>query len=228
MATTPNHIAVSEDFVSDSIARQIYVFQNSSNKSARIQIHAERWQVLMDQIQTICEARLLQNAEGVCLDDIGKQMRVTRYSDDDDVYTTSILIREYGTSNAVTRTNIVTLIEDIFDVAGDEVYMVNYPYNGMELVLLDVCVTDTSLFEEIKRILPILTRYTFGVKTTGKLIGFGSLQELEDQRTSDNEVVAQSQIGMLGSLQTAESDGEPPQDYTEDDWGYFYQIEESI
>lgn len=227
MASSPNHIAVSDSFVDTALSRQLYVFQPSTYKSQYIEINATRWKKIMDTIVELMEGRLLTNAGTYALNEIGKQMNMTRYSDDNEVYRTSILMREAASTKSTTRTNIVNLIADVFDLETSDVYVTKWGDGRIDIILLDICITSTSAIEEIKRLLPILTRYTIGTKSAGTLLSCGSLQEFEDYRDSGSEIYTLNNSGTLGSMQEYEENSEG--NYDDDNlWGYCYQIESEV
>lgn len=143
----PNYVQSSRDLVLDQ-------FKDKENFTKLLDLFIEAEEDFQKLIVGIGAIRLLENAEGAWLDEIGSQLGVARLSQNDDSYKANILATTRSILNAVTRDNIVEILQDI---TADSEVTIYRGGNIVEISIFEGCFDNIQSMEAINRFFPVLT-----------------------------------------------------------------------
>lgn len=118
----------------------------------------------------LAEYRLLINAQGIVLDDIGTQMGIYRNGQTDDNFRTILLIRQAAAGKGGTRTQIAESLSSIFSSSGWELYKGdNY---RIDIYAQTPCFELETVADDIIAMFPVITHCRI-VETISAVDSFG-------------------------------------------------------
>ena len=169
-------------------------YLKKDNLTKFLTVFLERLETLDSSFISLAEFRLLSNAEGVVLDDIGEQMGLYRNGQSDDDFRTILLIRQAAAGKGGTRPQVEETLQNLFSTTNWSLYKgANY---RIDLYASSPCFDLVNISEDIVETFPIMTQLRivetdylnmgFGFEGDGDAGGFGS---------SNNE--SASEAGML-------------------------------
>lgn len=224
--TNANHIALDPNFVDDAKNRLLSQFENSTNINTIVEIEASRFKTLDDAAYELAIGRLLENAAGVNLDNIGNSLGIPRNGLSDPAYRQSILFKTYSTNLSPTRDELHNFVSTLsggypdlttFHTSTDANNTVSITscYKYVDTTFYPNCMTDAGL-EDLKSAFPVITTvYPLGkelFETFGCIALDGSNNEVSANQSrvrglaalnNSNEVVATEQSGSLSVFITS-------------------------
>lgn len=232
--TVTSYMDVNENFVQDAIDREPFQFQNSTNLNKFLGVLASRYDTLHKASSDMAFERLLANADGAVLDEIGAQLRVYRAGDEsDDSYRNSILINALSQQGSGTRDDVVTAI---LRNSGDPKLIVHKGQKRfISFSVFLQCQGSVQGAKQIKNMCPVGTDLRVTVRGGGyvfafrgypypeALRGFGTVGEPNDQKTgilaaewtgSGAVTIADNNITFTGGEGTATYTGTLPAEET--------------
>ena len=207
MTTAPkaNHIAIDENFVDDAKNRLLSQFKDSPNINAVVELEANRFKTLDDAYYDLAVGRLLENAEGVNLDNIGNSLGIPRNGLSDFSYRQTILFKTISNRLTPDRDSLHNFITTLsggypelttFHTSTNANNTVGFTscYKYVDVTFYPNCVSSSTL-EDIKSAFPALTTmYPLG-KELYDTLGCIALDN------SDNEVSAvQTRVKGLAAI----------------------------
>lgn len=181
-----NHIHPLENFV---LGGEAYlpseILTDKPRFMALLDLYLQRLKEIDEKGVALAEGRLLLNATGLNLDEIGQQVGIYRNGLEDPEYRAVITILRGSASKSGTRSEIISTLQQIFGVDNFNTYKgENY---RVDINIFDACFEITSVIQEILDMLPLPThlRMTesndfgqpFGFDGEHYSIGFGSVHD---------------------------------------------------
>ena len=191
--TDSNFIKPLDSFVSEVI-NYLPDYLRKDNLVKFMTVFLDRLEALDNSFIQLAEYRLLVNAQGVVLDDIGTQMGLYRNGQSDDDFRTILLIRQAVAGKGGTRPQVEEALQNLFSATNWSLYKgTNY---RIDLYASSPCFDLVNISEDIVETFPIMTQLRI-VETDYLNIGFG-FEGDEDAGgfgSSNNE--SASEAGML-------------------------------
>lgn len=179
-----NHIHPLDNFVQGGIDYlPSEVFQDKEKFIKMLSIILDRLKYVDEQMVKLAELRLLNQAEGVNLDEIGEQMGIYRNGLNDTEFRAIIMIFAGGNSKSGTRSEIIGTLAQLFGTDGFSTYKgLNYRF---DINIFNTCVDLAEILPEIIEMLPLVTHlrvtdhsgYPFGFEGDARAFGFGSVHD---------------------------------------------------
>lgn len=178
--TDSNFIKPLDSFVSEVI-NYLPDYLRKDNLVKFMTVFLDRLEALDNSFIQLAEYRLVVNAQGVVLDDIGTQMGLYRNGQSDDDFRTIILIRQ-AAGKGGTRPQVEEALQNLFSAANWELYKGdNY---RIDLYASSPCFELENIVEDIVELFPIMTQLriaktdlvakSFGFAGDDNSLGFGS------------------------------------------------------
>ena len=152
-------------------------FVNSSNLNNLIEIFADLGLRRQRELVDLAEGRILLNAEGEQLDEIGRQLSLPRYSSTDEEYRTRLLLASKKRSADITRSEIVEIVAIASGDSSPNIYLGNK--HRVDITVLSACITGTAGARQIKKYMPINTALKI-IGVAGVYFGFGTVSNSSD------------------------------------------------
>ena len=191
--TDSNFIKPLDSFVSEVI-NYLPDYLRKDNLVKFMTVFLDRLEALDNSFIQLAEYRLLVNAQGVVLDDIGTQMGLYRNGQSDDDFRTILLIRQAAAGKGGTRPQVEEALQNLFSATNWSLYKgTNY---RIDLYASSPCFDLINISEDIVETFPIMTQLRI-VETDYLNMGFG-FEGDEDAGgfgSSNNE--SASEAGML-------------------------------
>lgn len=147
-------IYVEDDFVEAALAA-LPDYLNKENTRNLLTIHLDRLKEVEVALVDLAEGRLLENAEGVILDEIGEQLNKPRNGLNDASFRSSLNIYQASMNNSGTRSEANETLSSLFP---DSSYFL---YKGknyrIDLYAKSECFEVDTLPDDIKDIFPVIT-----------------------------------------------------------------------
>ena len=179
--TDSNFIKPLDSFVSEVI-NYLPDYLRKDNLVKFMTVFLDRLEALDNSFIQLAEYRLLVNAQGVVLDDIGTQMGLYRNGQSDDDFRTILLIRQAAAGKGGTRPQVEEALQNLFSATNWELYKGdNY---RIDLYASSPCFELENIVEDIVELFPIMTQLrifqtdlvakSFGFIGDENSLGFGS------------------------------------------------------
>ena len=149
-----DHIKIKENFIQEGLDYIPEALQQP-NISKVLQIDLERWKVVDDTLYFLAVNRLLAEASGIYLDDIGARFQIYRNGLDDDNYRATLFLKTGEAQKHGTRSDIINVLyqllgtESVFTWKGD-----NYRF---DIAINSPCFNLASTAEDIAALMPLIT-----------------------------------------------------------------------
>lgn len=176
-----NHIHVLEDYVEGSLNYLPTEFlREQPNLTAFIEVFLNRLKEVDKVAVGLAEKRLLGNATGVYLDEIGKQLGIFRNGLGDEDYRAIITILNGTANKHGTRPEVISVLRQLL---GEEAFQTYKGFNyRFDINISSSCFDNASIVQEIKDMLPLVTYlritesmgFAFGFKGDDMAIGFST------------------------------------------------------
>lgn len=177
-----NHIHPLPDFVEGGIDYLPGDFLKQKVDLVKfLSIYLERLKKLDEMFVELSEKRLLANASGSNLDEIGRQVGVERNGLNDNNYRAIIIILLASSAKHGTRPEVIGTLKQLF---GEDNFTTYKGYNyRFDINVSKTCFEIESAIKEIQDMLPMPTHLrlteskgvAFGFKNDKQAIGFGSI-----------------------------------------------------
>lgn len=166
-----DYIKDNPDFTQEALDRVLSQFKNKENYNKLITLLSDRYAELFSKAVEIPEAFLLKNAVGSQLDEIGKQLKISRKGyDDDEIYRRKILLYIGSFRQGATRDEITTLLQSLATDGDARIYKA--PGNFIEASLYAGYLTDSYSGGEIAALFPVNTELVLSNRETERVFGF--------------------------------------------------------
>lgn len=177
-----NHIHPLEDFVQGGVDYLPGDFlKEKENLVKFLTVYLQRLKALDDMFIKLSEGRLLQNAAGVNLDEIGLQVGISRDGLSDQNYRAIILILLSSAAKHGTRPEVIQTLAQLF---GNDNFTTWKGENfRFDINISKSCFDLVTAIPEILDMLPLVTHlrltesygYAFGFAGDKKAVGYGSV-----------------------------------------------------
>lgn len=127
------------------------------------------------------KARLLANATGAYLDEIGDKLGVDRMSASDDQYRAILQLRAYRVASAGTRPDIISLFSKFSGLSEADVSTYVGKNKTFDVAFYEECLNSTTALDEIVKLFPVVSNYRL-ISKAGKSMQFTSVYS--DTQTS--------------------------------------------
>lgn len=191
--TDSNFIKPLDSFVSEVI-NYLPDYLRKDNLVKFMTVFLDRLEALDNSFIQLAEYRLLVNAQGVVLDDIGTQMGLYRNGQSDDDFRTILLIRQAAAGKGGTRPQVEEALQNLFSVTNWELYKGdNY---RIDLYASSPCFDLVNISEDIVETFPIMTQLRI-VETDYLNMGFGFEGDEDAGGFGSSNDESASEAGML-------------------------------
>lgn len=196
MTDSTNYIKPLDDFVIGGVSL-LPDYLKHDTLEAILTIFLNRLKVVESSAITMAEFRLLANAEGTYLDEIGSQMNIPRNGQNDDDYRTILLIRQAAAGKSGTRSQIAITLDSLFSSTDWSIYK-GYNYRA-DVYASTPCFELSSVVDDLIEIFPVMTNLRI-VETeySGNMFGFEGDDESSGFGSSNDP--SATEAGMLGKL----------------------------
>lgn len=191
--TDSNFIKPLDSFVSEVI-NYLPDYLRKDNLVKFMNVFLDRLEALDNSFIQLAEYRLLVNAQGVVLDDIGTQMGLYRNGQSDDDFRTILLIRQAAAGKGGTRPQVEEALQNLFSATNWSLYKgTNY---RIDLYASSPCFDLVNISEDIVETFPIMTQLRI-VETDYLNMGFGFDGDEDAGGFGSSNDEAASEAGML-------------------------------
>lgn len=191
--TDSNFIKPLDSFVSEVI-NYLPDYLRKDNLVKFMTVFLDRLEALDNSFIQLAEYRLLVNAQGVVLDDIGTQMGLYRNGQSDDDFRTILLIRQAAAGKGGTRPQVEEALQNLFSATNWELYKgTNY---RIDLYASSPCFDLVNISEDIVETFPIMTQLRI-VETDYLNMGFGFEGDEDAGGFGSSNDESASEAGML-------------------------------
>ena len=196
MTDSTNYIKPLDDFVMGGVSL-LPDYLKHDTLEAILTIFLNRLKVVEDSAITMAEFRLLANAEGTYLDEIGSQMNIPRNGQNDDDYRTILLIRQAAAGKSGTRPQISETLDSLFSSTDLSIYK-GYNYR-IDVYASTPCFELSSVIDDLIEIFPVMTNMrVVETEYSGSMFGFEGDEESSGFGSSNDP--SSTEAGMLGKL----------------------------
>lgn len=194
------YINKSEEFASEGVALLPMQFYNKENITKLSQIACSRLQDMHNRIVDVATKRLLENATGEQLDEIGRQMNIYRLQEQtDEQYRSMIYMFIYAQISESTRDEIVALLK-LF-TGGQAVWLYRGFGTVVDVIIYSWCVGTQDFADVIAGLFPINTDLRICTHGRGHYFGFeGGGEFVKGFGTTDEEQGYELSGGGISSL----------------------------
>lgn len=191
--TDSNFIKPLDSFVSEVI-NYLPDYLRKDNLVKFMTVFLDRLEALDNSFIQLAEYRLLVNAQGVVLDDIGTQMGLYRNGQSDDDFRTILLIRQAAVGKGGTRPQVEEALQNLFSTTNWSLYKgTNY---RIDLYASSPCFDLVNISEDIVETFPIMTQLRI-VETDYLNMGFGFEGDEDAGGFGSSNDESASEAGML-------------------------------
>ncbi len=191
--TDSNFIKPLDSFVSEVI-NYLPDYLRKDNLVKFMTVFLDRLEALDNSFIQLAEYRLLVNAQGVVLDDIGTQMGLYRNGQSDDDFRTILLIRQAAAGKGGTRPQVEEALQNLFSTTNWSLYKgTNY---RIDLYASSPCFDLVNISEDIVETFPIMTQLRI-VETDYLNMGFGFEGDEDAGGFGSSNDESASEAGML-------------------------------
>lgn len=191
--TDSNFIKPLDSFVSEVI-NYLPDYLRKDNLVKFMTVFLDRLEALDNSFIQLAEYRLLVNAQGVVLDDIGTQMGLYRNGQSDDDFRTILLIRQAAAGKGGTRPQVEEALQNLFSATNWSLYKgTNY---RIDLYASSPCFDLVNISEDIVETFPIMTQLRI-VETDYLNRGFGFEGDEDTGGFGSSNDESASEAGML-------------------------------
>ncbi|QDB73994.1 hypothetical protein [Aeromonas phage 4L372D] len=149
-----DHIQIKESFVQEGLDYLPEALQKP-NIQKILQIDLDRWKLIDDTLYQLAVRRLLSEASGVYLDDIGARFQIYRNGLDDDDYRATLFLKTGEAQKHGTRPDIINVLyqllgnESVFTYKGDK-----YRF---DIAIGSPCFNLATTADDIAGLMPLIT-----------------------------------------------------------------------
>ena len=183
MEKNVDHIQLSPTFVEDNLSYLPEALQKDL-LSKFVQVELDRYKVVDDTLYYLAINRLLANATGTYLEDIGARFQIYRNGLDDESYRATLFLKTGEAQKHGTHTDIISIL---YQLLGEGTV---YTYKGnnfrFDVALSSPCFDVNTTAEDIANLTPLVTElrivdglgYPFGFDGDDDCGGFASVVDV--------------------------------------------------
>lgn len=149
-----DHIQINPDFVQQGLDYLPEALKKSNIENI-INIDLQRWKIIEGVLYNLAVNRLLANASGVYLDDIGARFQIYRNGLDDESYRATLFLRTGEAQKHGTRSDIISVLQQLL---GEGTV---YTYKGnnyrFDVAVSSPCFDVATTGEDIEALMPLIT-----------------------------------------------------------------------
>lgn len=207
MAESVDHIQFWDNITEDTFELLIEEFKTKENIVKFIQAISWVKKYLDEAVINVGKMRLIDNAVGVALDEIGFELGVPRNDSTDDEYRVILKIRSFRVSSSGTRDQIIDILSRFSGSDPKEINTYVGDRKSFDLAFYTMCLNAGEAVSELEKIFPVVSSYRLIAKG-GRPLGFTSIYSTspEDQvqgvlaSVFDTNTTSGPGLGHLGSL----------------------------
>ena len=157
MTTLPsiNHILPDANFIEGGVEELPRFLQGKPNYSTLVRWYCKRWDTIDKEVLKRGYLRLLDNAEGAILDDLGEKFGIFRARQNDTEYRALIKLRSFRQKKGDTRPDIVELLKILF--FGENPIILKGHNNFIEVIIPQSCLSDADASTQLENMFPVNT-----------------------------------------------------------------------
>lgn len=174
MAESVDHIEYWDNISSDTYDLLLQQFKSSENIVKLTSIFSACKKDLDIAIINLAKLRLMDNAVGKILDEIGEELGVDRNDADDDTYRIILKIRAFRVSSAGTRPQIIDLISRFTGTEKESINTYIGINKSFDIAFYPNCFEIRETLDEFIKIFPVVSSYRL-IEKSGTPLGFISL-----------------------------------------------------
>lgn len=149
-----DHIQINPVFVQEGLDYLPEALKKSNIENI-INIDLQRWKLIEEVLYNLAVNRILANATGIYLDDIGARFQIYRNGLDDDSYRATLFLRTGEAQKHGTRSDIISVLQQLL---GDGTV---YTYKGdnyrFDVAVTSPCFDVETTGEDIAALMPLVT-----------------------------------------------------------------------
>lgn len=174
MAESVDHIQPWDDIVEDTYELLLEQFKSSENIVKLTQAVSWCKKELDEAVIAVAKLRLLDNAVGVTLDEIGEELGVGRNDSTDDEYRVILKIRSFRVSSSGTRDQIIDIISRFTGTEPNTINTYVGDRKSFDIAFYSNCLNTKEAVEELQKLFPVVSSYRLIAKG-GQPLGFTSI-----------------------------------------------------
>lgn len=175
-----DHIQKNPTFVEDYLSYLPEALQKEK-LSKFIQVELDQYKIIDDTLYDLAVNRLITNASGIYLDDLGARFQIYRNGLDDDSYRSVLFLRTGEAQKHGTRPEIINILRKLLGDESVSTYK-GYKYR-FDIAMSSPCFDPNSTAEDIANLMPLVTDLRiveglgvpFGFDGDDESGGFGSV-----------------------------------------------------
>lgn len=179
MAESVDHLTYWTTINDDLKNLLIEDFKSSENMVKLTYIISSHKEILDQAIIYLAKARLLANATGVYLDQIGEKLGVDRQSATDDQYRAILQLRAYRVAASGTRPDIIKIFSKFSGLSDTDVDTYVGKNKTFDVAYYEECLNSATALDEIVKIFPVISSYRL-ISKAGKTFKFTSVFQDSD------------------------------------------------
>lgn len=148
-----NHIYPDPDFITDGVLELPAFLREKENYTKLVEWYCARWDNLDKEVVKLAYLRLLENASGKILDDLGERIGLERHNQSDVEYKALIKLRSFRQTVGDSRKDIVTLLKILF--FGETPFITKGSNNFIEVIIPENCLADEDVANQLEDMFPI-------------------------------------------------------------------------
>lgn len=214
-AVSVNHVQYWDTINGDVKALLIDKFQSQENIVKLIYVISSHKEKIDQAYILMALGRIIANATGDYLDEIGSRLGVDRESSTDDQYRAILQIRAYRVQGQGTRSDIISILSRFTGISETDIDTYVGKNKSFDIAFYEECLNTNAALSELEKLFPVVSSYRLIAKG-GKAFMFGSVYDDSDYSEDgsngcgsvyDTEVsdYASTYGGRLGSLLYATS-----------------------
>ncbi len=153
--TKANHLQINSELQQDLFSEYPYTLRSKENVAKLLISDIKQWDKFQLAIQDVAYKRLLPNATGSLLDDIGGRLNLKRYNQTDDAFRATIRLRSLRQTSNGSRGDIVELLNIFFN--GATFYFNKGGLGFVDLTVPKHCFDQGGLAKEVEDLFPANT-----------------------------------------------------------------------
>ena len=149
-----DHIQIKENFVQEGLDYLPEALQKPNIQKV-LQIDLDRWKVIDDTLYQLAVRRLLTEATGIYLDDIGARFQIFRNGLNDDDYRATLFLKTGEAQKHGTRSDIIGVLYQLLGT--DSVFTWKGDKYRFDVAISSPCFNLATTADDIAALMPLIT-----------------------------------------------------------------------
>lgn len=149
-----DHIQIKENFVQEGLDYLPEALQKPNIQKV-LQIDLDRWKVIDDTLYQLAVRRLLTEATGIYLDDIGARFQIFRNGLNDDDYRATLFLKTGEAQKHGTRSDIIGVLYQLLGT--DSVFTWKADKYRFDVAISSPCFNLATTADDIAALMPLIT-----------------------------------------------------------------------